>query len=202
MRRKLSGVEKYCWPVSWVAAEHVPQPELGLDAAVALAGDAAGDQRLGVDGAPVGKARRHVGIGDLFDEGGGIDRREQAAALEIRGDDLGNAARRFAVGRTAGEEIRQRDRQRLDIALVEVEAQHRARRPADSSRGSAKRRPPRRAPSACAPRRRSTARPSIAIMTSERHGDGHPQVVDGAYMRTVARSGTPISRGTCRSGRI
>ena len=37
--------------------EHVPQPEFGLEPAVGLARDAAGHQRLRVDGAPVGKAR-------------------------------------------------------------------------------------------------------------------------------------------------
>ncbi len=70
------------------AAEHVPQPEFGLEAAVGLAGDAAGDERLGVDRAPVGKSRRDVGVGDLLDEGGRIDRREQAAAPKVAGDDL------------------------------------------------------------------------------------------------------------------
>ena len=35
--------------------------------------------------APVGKARHRVGVGDLLDEGLRVDRREQAAALQIVG---------------------------------------------------------------------------------------------------------------------
>ena len=87
MRRQLSGVVKYCWPVELLAGEHVPQPEFGLEPSVALPRDAAGDQRLRVDRAPVGKARQRVGVGDLLDIGRRIDRREQAGALQIVGDD-------------------------------------------------------------------------------------------------------------------
>ena len=52
--------------VELLAGEHVPQPELGLQPAVALARDAAGDQRLRVDRAPVGKARHVIDVGDSF----------------------------------------------------------------------------------------------------------------------------------------
>src|SRR5262249_48327303 len=92
------------------AAEHVEQPELGPRAAVRLASDAPGHQRLGMDGLPIRIARRNVRVGDPLDECGRIDRSEQAAALEIRCDDLRNAARRFPVIRAAGKEVRQRDR--------------------------------------------------------------------------------------------
>jgi len=118
-------------------AVHVPQPELGLDAAVGLAGGAPGDEGLGIDGAPIRVARLHVGVGDLLDECGLVDRGEQAAALEICRDDLRDAARGFAIGRAAGEEIRQRDRDRLDVALVEIEAQHRLGRSDASDRADA-----------------------------------------------------------------
>ena len=47
---------------------------------ITLPGDAAGDERLGVDGPPIGNAQR-VDVGNLLDVGGGIDRREQAGAL-------------------------------------------------------------------------------------------------------------------------
>ena len=50
---------------------NVPQPEIGLQPAVALARDAAGDQRLRVDDAPIGKARQHVDVGDPLDIGAG-----------------------------------------------------------------------------------------------------------------------------------
>ena len=41
------------------------------------------------------KARHGVDVGDLLDVGGGIDRREQAAALQIGGDDLRHTVRRY-----------------------------------------------------------------------------------------------------------
>ena len=108
-----------------LAGEHVPEPELGLQAAVALAGDASGGKRLRVDGAPIGKVRHGVNAGDFLEEGGGIDRREQAAALEVGGDDLGHAKRGVVVGRGAAHEIGNGDRQRLEVALGHVEADHR-----------------------------------------------------------------------------
>ncbi len=113
-----------------LAGEHVPQTELGLEPPVALPGDAAGHQRLGVDGAPVGEARHRVDVDDLFDEGGRIDRREQPAALEVGGDDLGDVARHLDVALRPADEIRHRDRHRLDIALRDVDAQNRERRAA------------------------------------------------------------------------
>ena len=90
MRRQFSGVVKYCLPCELLAGEHVPQPELGLEPSVGLARDAAGDERLRVDGAPVGEARHRVEIGDLLDEGGRVDRREQTGALQVGADDLGD----------------------------------------------------------------------------------------------------------------
>ena len=56
MRRQLSGVGEILLAGELLAGEHVPQPELGLEPAVGLARDAAGDQRLRVDGAPVGES--------------------------------------------------------------------------------------------------------------------------------------------------
>src|SRR3569833_2111734 len=79
--------------VELLPGEHVPQAEFRFEAAIALAGDTSGDQRLRVDGAPVGKARHRVRIGDLLDEGRRVARREQARALELAGDDLRAAAR-------------------------------------------------------------------------------------------------------------
>ena len=108
-----------------LAGEHVPEPELGLQPPVALAGDASGRKRLRVDGAPVGKVRHGVNAGDFLEEGGGIDRREQAAALEVRGDDLANALRGIVVGRGTAHEIGDGYRQRLEVALGHVETDHR-----------------------------------------------------------------------------
>ena len=121
MRRQLSGVVKYCWPASCWPGEHVPQPEFGFEPAVALARDPPGRQRLRVDGAPIGKSRHGVNVGDFFKKGRRIDRREQAAALEVAGDDLRNALRGFVVAGRAAEKIRDRDRHRLDVALRDVD---------------------------------------------------------------------------------
>ena len=115
-----------------LAGDHVPQPELDLEPAVALARDAAGDQRLRVDRAPVGKARQRVEARDLLDVGRRIDRREQAGAAQVGGDDLRDAARGFGVARRAADEIRDRDRHRLHVALRDVEPQS-ARRAGDAS---------------------------------------------------------------------
>ena len=86
-------------PGELLAGEHIPQPELRLQTAVGLTGDAAGDQRLRVDGAPIGEARQRVDVGDALDVGRRIDRREQAGALEIGGDHLRDIARDVAVVR-------------------------------------------------------------------------------------------------------
>ena len=96
----------------------VPQPEFGFQAAVALPGHAAGDQRLGVDGLPVLELGRGVDIGDLLDEGRRVDRREQSAALEVIGDDLGDADADLGVRRRARHEVRDRDRQRRGFAAA------------------------------------------------------------------------------------
>jgi hypothetical protein len=55
-----------------VSRKHVPQPELRLQAAVAL-GDATRYQRLRVDGAPIGKARQSVDGAQPFDKGAWVD---------------------------------------------------------------------------------------------------------------------------------
>jgi hypothetical protein len=93
---------------------------------VGLARQPAGDQRLRVDDTPVREARHRVGVDDLFDIGGGIDRREQAGAAQIRGDHLADAARKLAVGRAAAEKVRNRDRHRLDVAFGDLQPEHRA----------------------------------------------------------------------------
>ena len=100
-----------------LAGKSVPQPVLGADAAIGLLADAAGDQRLRIDHLPVVEARRGVRARYLFDEGALVDRREQAGPLQVGGDDF----RDLRAQRIVGLEIRDGDRQRLDIALVDVE---------------------------------------------------------------------------------
>jgi hypothetical protein len=61
--------------------------------------------------------------------------REEAAALEIAGDDLGDAAGHLDVRGAACVKIGQRDRYRLHIAFVDVDAKHRLRRAAGQRGG-------------------------------------------------------------------
>ena len=142
MRRQLSGAVKYCWPVELLAGEHVPQPELGLQPAVGLAGDAAGDQRLRVDRAPVGKARHRVDVGDLLDVGRRVDRREQAERRRLVAMTCVTLRAMSRLGRRAADEIRHRDRHRLDVALRDVDAEHGARRRGRSAASGRRRRRP------------------------------------------------------------
>ena len=118
-----------------LARQHVPQPELGFQPSVRLTRDPPDRERLRVDGAPVRKARHRVHARDLFKKGGRIERREQAAALEIVGDDLRNAMRGFVVGRRPAEKVRDRDRHGLHIALRDVDRNGSCRRRSDSETG-------------------------------------------------------------------
>jgi hypothetical protein len=110
--------------------EHVPQPELDRQIAALLAAfDRAGDERLGIDLAPVGELRQAAQLRGRLDEGASVDRPEQPRALEVGADHVGDlAAALLRRGRRAVE-LADRDRQRLDDALRDVELEHGARRP-------------------------------------------------------------------------
>ncbi len=109
--------------VQLLAGEHVPQPELGLEPTLAL-GDAAGDERLRVDLPPVRKARQVIDGVDLLDVSGGIDGREEARALQIRRDDAADVAPQGRIPGRDPDEFRDRDRDRLHVALGDVELKH------------------------------------------------------------------------------
>ena len=104
------------------AAKHVPQPEFGTQPAIALPRDPAGDEPLRVDRTPVRKARLGVEIGDLLDIGSRVDRLKQPGAAQIIGDHLRHAARDFGIARRTGDEIRDRHRDRLDVAFIDAQA--------------------------------------------------------------------------------
>ena len=59
-RRQKFGSVKYCWPVICWPAIDVPEPELGLEPARGVAGDAPRHERLRAGGAPRLEARRRV----------------------------------------------------------------------------------------------------------------------------------------------
>ncbi|MNS99542.1 hypothetical protein D3C72_1339480 [compost metagenome] len=100
-----------------LACESIPQAELGAQAAIAFTRDTAGHERLGVDDLPVLETRLLIRIADLFDEGVLVDRREEAGTLQVGGDDRGN----LRTDTIARHEVGDGDRQRLDIALVDVD---------------------------------------------------------------------------------
>ena len=104
-----------------LAGDHVPQAEFGLEPAIGLPRHPAGDQRLRVDGLPVLELRRDVDIVDALDEGRLVDRRKQARALQIVGDDLRDAIADVGVGRRARQEVGDRDRDRLKCGRVDAE---------------------------------------------------------------------------------
>ena len=110
-----------------LAAENIPEAEFGFETPVGLTGKAPDDESLGIDGAPALEIRLRIEAGDLFNEGGGIDRNEQAAALQVRGDDLRDAVRRIGVARGDRNEIRDGDRHRLKIAAGDVDVDLRGR---------------------------------------------------------------------------
>ena len=88
---------------------------------VRLTADAPGDKRLGVDVAPIRKARHRIDAGNPFDIGRWIDRSEQSTALQVRGDDLRDGVCGVAVILTAGQKFRDRNRQRLEITLGNIQ---------------------------------------------------------------------------------
>ena len=104
------------------AGEHVPQAKLDDQVVAVLGGhDFAGHQRLGVDLAPVGEAREIAQLLGRLDEGAPVDRPEQTGALEIGADHVGDVATaRRRLGGSAVE-FADRDRQRLDHPLGDVE---------------------------------------------------------------------------------
>jgi hypothetical protein len=102
-------------------AEHVPQPELDAVFAACPGLHRARHQRLGIDQAPVLEARQHVGGEALLDEGALIDRRKQAGAFQVGGNDARDLRAQLIVGRIGSAEHRNRDRHRLDYALGDVD---------------------------------------------------------------------------------
>ena len=93
---------------------YVPQAELGDDASVGTLADVADDERVGLDRAPIGKARRCVYVAHLLQERGAVERPEQTRMIEIGGDDVGDVGRELGIG---PEEDRNGDRNRRDRAL-------------------------------------------------------------------------------------
>src|SRR6185437_10701535 len=122
-----------------LARGYIPKTEFRFQAPVALPGHATGHQRLRVDGLPVLELRRGIDVDDLVDVGRLVDRCEQAAALEVVGDDLRHVDADVAVRGRAAHEVRDRDRQRLEFALGNDDALLGGRAPQAAPRHHTKR---------------------------------------------------------------
>ena len=103
--------------------EHVPKPKFDDESARVAGYHAAGDQRLGVDDAPILEARPHRHAAGFDDEGGRIDGAEQARAFQIAGDHLGDLAAERGVRLIRAGEIDERDGERLHVAARNVHAE-------------------------------------------------------------------------------
>src|SRR3546814_3000440 len=64
--------------------EHVPQPELDPDLALAQFGDPPVHQRLGIDQPPVAEARHRVELQVALDDGVLVDRRSEEHKSELQ----------------------------------------------------------------------------------------------------------------------
>ena len=119
-RRQLSGVVKNCWPaICWVAktshrrnsARSRPSGWRAMPPVTsAWALITRQSAKRGVSSGPI----------DRLHEGRRIERQEQAGALEVGGDDAGDVGAELGV-LAGADEIRQRDRQRLDVAARHVD---------------------------------------------------------------------------------
>ena len=65
------------------AGGDVPEAELRHDAAVGAARHIAHDERVGTDGAPIGKARRGIDVADLLQERAAVERLEETRVAEV-----------------------------------------------------------------------------------------------------------------------
>ena len=105
------------------AREHVPEAELGDDPAVRRAAGPADHQRLGVEDAPILKARRRVEIARPIDEGGAVERLEQAGALQVGRHHVRHLERELRV---LAQELRDGDGDGLERALGDVDLERAA----------------------------------------------------------------------------
>ena len=83
--------------------------------------DVTGDQRLGIDQAPVAIARSVAQAPRILNEGAFIDRAEQPAALQVGGHHAGDIGAQLLLVADLAEEIGDGDRQRLDEAAGNID---------------------------------------------------------------------------------
>ena len=102
---------------------HIPKAKFNQQAAIAMLHGAAGHQSQRIDNAPIAETRAHIDANIAFDKGLTVNRAKQARTLKI-GD---NNPRQILSDRAITGKIQYRNRQRLDIALRNINLQCRQR---------------------------------------------------------------------------
>ena len=119
---------KYCWPIIWVSPNTSQRRKSTRSRPSGLRLHLPRDEGLRVDHAPAAELRRDIDVGDLLDEGFGIERTEQAGAFEIGAHDPGDVLCRGRIAGIGRREIGNGDRQRLRGALIDRDVKLGARR--------------------------------------------------------------------------
>ena len=108
--------------------DHVPENEFDLKLAVTVQNRRADKKALRAERRPVGEIRLHCRRARRRDEGGAVDRLEQARAQQIVGNDAGDLAA-FVIDPAVGAgEVGDGDRGRGDHTLGDLDAKLRHRR--------------------------------------------------------------------------
>ena len=131
-RRRSSGPSGASFP-AWsrrqadhlLFAENIPEAEVDFAAGRRGAARLAGDEALRVDDAPIAEARDGAEVRDFLDERARIERQKQARAFEVAADDARDLRRRLLVARVGAQEFGDRDRDRLDDALGQIDLKRR-----------------------------------------------------------------------------
>ena len=110
-----------------LAREHIPQAKIHPKLAIGPDFRTANHKRLGIDLTPGRKLREQAKRLPCLDKGALIDRTKQAGAFEIGGDDTGDVTAMTFRLRAAAKQRRHRNRQRLDLAADDIDAQLRPR---------------------------------------------------------------------------
>ncbi len=108
-----------------LAGIDIPESEFGPQPAVRAA-DAADHQSLRIQHAPIVEGRDAVESDRLVDEGRLVDGREQARGAKIACHHVRDLARGLGIDRSVADEVGNGDGQRLNLALGDIELNHRA----------------------------------------------------------------------------
>src|SRR5690606_10974174 len=108
-------------PRELLLTEHIPKAEFDPQTPVGFEARLPRHQRLAVDDAPVAKARLHIDVTHLLDEGSLGQRTKKTGPLEIVADDRRNISADACLTPFPAKKIRNGDGQRIDIALRDID---------------------------------------------------------------------------------